>query len=108
MQSTSRLVQEEIFGPVLVAQTFRTPTEAIKLANNSKYGLSAGVWTEQLGLALETALSVKAGVLWVNGHNNFDAAAGFGGYKESGFGREGGKEVSRFSFIPLTPPLLLY
>ena len=57
-------------------QSFRTPNEAIKLANNSRYGLSAGVWTEQLGLALETALSVKAGVLWVNGHNNFDAAAG--------------------------------
>ncbi|GMH93575.1 hypothetical protein TrST_g2465 [Triparma strigata] len=92
VHSTSRLVQEEIFGPVLVAQSFRTPNEAIKLANNSRYGLSAGVWTEQLGLALETALSVKAGVLWVNGHNNFDAAAGFGGYKESGFGREGGKE----------------
>ncbi|GMI30428.1 hypothetical protein TeGR_g14067 [Tetraparma gracilis] len=92
VQSTSTLVQEEIFGPVLVAQTFRTPNEAIKLANNSRYGLSAGVWTEQVGLAMETALAVKAGVLWINCHNLFDAAAGFGGYKESGFGREGGKE----------------
>jgi len=92
VQTTSSLVQEEIFGPVLVVQTFRTPNEAVKLANNTRYGLSAGVWTEQLGLALETALSVKAGVVWVNTHNQFDAAAGFGGYKESGFGREGGKE----------------
>ena len=92
VQSTSTLVQEEIFGPVLVAQTFRTPAEAIKLANNTRYGLSAGVWTEKVGLALETALQIKAGVIWVNTHNVFDAAAGFGGYKESGFGREGGKE----------------
>lgn len=92
VQSSSTLVQEEIFGPVLVCQTFRTPSEAIKLANNSRYGLSAGVWTEQLGLALETALSIRAGVLWVNTHNMFDAAAGFGGFKESGFGREGGRE----------------
>jgi len=91
-QSTSRLVQEEIFGPVLVAQSFRSPKEAIALANNTRYGLSAGVWTESIGLALETALSVRAGVVWVNIHNAFDAAAGFGGYKESGFGREGGRE----------------
>ena len=92
VQSTSPLVQEEIFGPVLVAQTFRTPEEAVELANNSCFGLSAGVWTESLGLAAETATQVRAGVVWVNGHNKFDAAAGFGGYKESGYGREGGRE----------------
>jgi aldehyde dehydrogenase (NAD+) len=92
VQSTSPLVQEEIFGPVLVAQTFRTPEEAVELANNSCFGLSAGVWTESLGLAAETATAVRAGVVWVNGHNKFDAAAGFGGYKESGHGREGGRE----------------
>eukprot|EP00941_MAST-03F_sp_MAST-3F-sp1_P005740 g5740.t1 len=92
VQPTSPLVQEEIFGPVLVAQSFRTPEEAIALANNTKYGLSAGVWTESIGLALESAMSMKAGVVWVNCHNMFDAAAGFGGCKESGYGREGGKE----------------
>ena len=92
VQSSSTLVQEEIFGPVITAQTFRTPNEAIKLANNTRYGLSGGVWTENVGLAMETALSVKAGVIWVNCHNMFDAAAGFGGFKESGVGREGGKE----------------
>lgn len=63
---SSTLVQEEIFGPVLVAQSFRTPSEAISLANNSKFGLSAGVWTENIGLAMETALSIKAGTVWVN------------------------------------------
>ena len=73
-------------------QTFRTAEEGVELANNTRYGLSAGVWTENMSLALETAMSVKAGVVWINSHNQFDAAAGFGGYKESGFGREGGKE----------------
>jgi aldehyde dehydrogenase (NAD+) len=92
VQTTSTLVREEIFGPVLVAQTFRTPAEAIALANNTRYGLSAGVWSENIGLAMEAATSIRAGVIWVNCHNMFDAAAGFGGYKESGFGREGGKE----------------
>ena len=92
VQSSSVLVQEEIFGPVLVAQSFRTPAEAIALANNSRFGLSAGVWTEHIGLALDVALSIKAGTVWVNCHNQFDAAAGFGGVKESGIGREGGKE----------------
>lgn len=91
-QSTSTVVQEEIFGPVLVAYHFRTPKEAIALANNSRYGLASSVWTENLSLALEVALSIKAGTCWVNGHNMFDAAAGFGGYRESGFGRDGGKE----------------
>jgi aldehyde dehydrogenase (NAD+) len=92
VHSASTLVQEEIFGPVLTVQTFRTPKEAVSLANNTKYGLGASVWTENIGLALETAVSVKAGVVWVNGHNMFDAAAGFGGYRASGFGREGGRE----------------
>ena len=92
VQSSSVVVQEEIFGPVLVAQSFRTPAEAVALANNSRFGLSAGVWTEHIGLALDVALSIKAGTVWVNCHNKFDAAAGFGGVKDSGIGREGGKE----------------
>uniref|UniRef100_H3AYW5 Aldehyde dehydrogenase domain-containing protein n=1 Tax=Latimeria chalumnae TaxID=7897 RepID=H3AYW5_LATCH len=81
-----------IFGPVLVAMPFRTTKEAIALGNNTPYGLAASVWTETLPLALEVAMSLKAGAVWVNGHNLFDAAAGFGGYKESGYGRDGGKE----------------
>ncbi|HEY9898919.1 MAG TPA: aldehyde dehydrogenase family protein [Pantanalinema sp.] len=86
------LAQEEIFGPVVVAMTFRTPEEAVQLANNTAYGLGASVWSENINLALEVAPRIKAGVVWVNGHNMFDAAAGFGGYRESGFGREGGRE----------------
>ncbi|MEE6482821.1 hypothetical protein FKM82_013355 [Ascaphus truei] len=92
VDTTSRCVREEIFGPVLVAMPFRTAKEAVALGNNTPYGLAASVWTENLPLALEVALSIKAGTVWVNGHNLFDAAAGFGGYKESGFGRDGGKE----------------
>ena len=83
-----------MFGPVLTVLTFRTAKEGIALANNTNYGLGGSVWTENLSLALEVALSIKAGSLWVNGHNLFDAAAGFGGYRESGFGRDGGKEVT--------------
>lgn len=86
------IANEEIFGPVLVAMSFRTPDEAVALANNSKYGLAASVWTENINLALDIAPRVQAGVVWVNSTNQFDAACGFGGYKESGFGREGGKE----------------
>ncbi|MDO8358915.1 MAG: aldehyde dehydrogenase family protein [Devosia sp.] len=86
------VVTEEIFGPVLVAMSFRTPEEAVALANNTKYGLAATIWSENINLALDIAPKIKAGVVWVNGTNNFDAAVGFGGYKESGFGREGGKE----------------
>ena len=86
------LVTEEIFGPVLVAMSFRTPEEAVALANNTKYGLAATIWSENINLALDIAPKLKAGVVWVNSTNNFDAAVGFGGYKESGFGREGGKE----------------
>ncbi|MBB4053785.1 aldehyde dehydrogenase (NAD+), partial [Devosia subaequoris] len=86
------LVAEEIFGPVLVAMSFRTPEEAVALANNTKYGLAATLWSENINLALDIAPKLKAGVIWINGTNNFDAAVGFGGYKESGFGREGGRE----------------
>jgi aldehyde dehydrogenase (NAD+) len=86
------IAQVEIFGPVLVSMTFRTPTEAVELANNTPYGLAASVWTENINLALDVAPKIKAGVVWVNCTNLFDAASGFGGYRESGFGREGGKE----------------
>jgi aldehyde dehydrogenase (NAD+) len=85
-------MQEEIFGPVLVSMTFRTPSEAVDLANNTRYGLAATVWTENVNLALDIAPRLRAGVVWVNATNLFDAAAGFGGVKESGFGREGGWE----------------
>ncbi|HHG90911.1 MAG TPA: aldehyde dehydrogenase family protein, partial [Devosia sp.] len=86
------LVSEEIFGPVLVAMSFRTPDEAVELANNTKYGLAATIWSENINLALDIAPRIKAGVVWINCTNQLDAAAGFGGYKESGFGREGGAE----------------
>ena len=92
VQPSSTLAQEEIFGPVLVSMTFRTPSEAVALANNSRYGLAASVWTENINLALDVAPKLKAGSVWINCTNVFDAAAGFGGYRESGFGREGGKE----------------
>lgn len=86
------VVQEEIFGPVLVGMTFRTPAEAVALANNSRYGLAATIWSENINLALHLAPQMQAGVVWINCANQFDAAAGFGGVKESGFGREGGFE----------------
>ena len=89
---SSTISQVEIFGPVLVAMTFRTHQEAIKLANNTRYGLAASVWTEDINLALDLAPKIKAGTVWINSTNVFDAASGFGGYRESGFGREGGKE----------------
>jgi len=92
VEPASLLAREEIFGPVLVAMTFRTPDEAVALANNTRYGLSASIWTENVNRALEVAARVKAGVVWINSTNLFDAAAGFGGYRESGFGREGGRE----------------
>jgi len=91
--STSAAVaQAEIFGPVLVAMSFRTPPEAVQLANNTVYGLAACVWTENISLALDMAPQIKAGVVWINTANQFDAACGFGGYRESGYGREGGRE----------------
>ncbi len=85
-------VQEEIFGPVLVSLTFRTPAEAIALANNTRYGLAASVWSDNINVALDVASKIKAGTIWVNSTNLFDGASGFGGYRESGFGREGGRE----------------
>ena len=78
---SSTVVQEEIFGPVLTAMTFRTPKEAIELANNTRYGLAASVWTENINVALEAAHRIKAGSVWVNCTNLFDASAGFGGYR---------------------------
>eukprot|EP00095_Tigriopus_kingsejongensis_P010019 snap_masked-scaffold1048_size67263-processed-gene-0.19 protein:Tk10019 transcript:snap_masked-scaffold1048_size67263-processed-gene-0.19-mRNA-1 annotation:"hypothetical protein CAPTEDRAFT_177352" len=92
VNTASRVVMEEVFGPVLVAMPFRTAKEAIAMANNTMYGLGGSVHTEQLPLALETAKHIKAGTVWINCHNLFDAAAGFGGYKQSGYGRDGGKE----------------
>jgi aldehyde dehydrogenase (NAD+) len=89
---SAMIAQVEIFGPVLVSMTFRTPNEAVALANNTPYGLAASVWTENINLALDIAPKIKAGVVWVNSSNLFDAAVGFGGYRESGFGREGGRE----------------
>jgi len=92
VETSSTVATEEIFGPVLVSMTFRTPDEAVMLANNSRYGLSASVWSETIGLALDIAPKLQCGVVWVNATNLFDAAVGFGGYRESGFGREGGRE----------------
>jgi aldehyde dehydrogenase (NAD+) len=89
---TSIVAQQEIFGPVLAAMTFRTPSEAVELANNTAYGLAACVWSESINVALHVAAQLKAGVVWVNSTNLFDASVGFGGYRESGYGREGGKE----------------
>ena len=88
----SIVAQQEIFGPVLAAMTFRTPTEAVELANNTVYGLAACVWSESINVALHVAAQLKAGVVWVNCTNLFDASCGFGGYRESGYGREGGRE----------------
>jgi aldehyde dehydrogenase (NAD+) len=89
---TSIVAQQEIFGPVLAAMTFRTPREAVELANNTVYGLASSVWSESVNVALLVAAQLKAGVVWVNSTNLFDAACGFGGYRESGYGREGGRE----------------
>jgi aldehyde dehydrogenase (NAD+) len=105
--TASPLMQEEIFGPVLVAMTFRTPEEAVQLANNTKYGLAATVWTENINLALDIAPKLKAGVVWVNATNLFDAAAGFGGVRESGFGREGGWEGLMAYLKPAAKPAAL-
>ena len=92
LEAASAVAQQEIFGPVLVAMSFRTPSEAVELANNTRYGLAASIGSENISLALDTARKIKAGSIWINSTNLFDAAAGFGGYRESGFGREGGKE----------------
>lgn len=85
------IAQEEFFGPVLVCMSFRTPKEAVQLANNTRYGLGASVWSQDVNTALDVARQIKAGTVWINDHNLFDAAAPFGGYRESGYGREGGR-----------------
>ncbi len=92
VEPTTSVAQEEIFGPVLVSMTFRTPSEGIALANNTRYGLAASVWSDDINVALDAAQQIKAGTVWINCTNLFDAASGFGGYRESGFGREGGRE----------------
>jgi aldehyde dehydrogenase (NAD+) len=92
VEPSSTVAREEIFGPVLVAMTFRTPGEAVALANDTNYGLAASVWSENINLALDVSPNIKAGVVWVNCTNQFDAGVGFGGYRDSGFGREGGRE----------------
>ena len=92
VEPSSTVAREEIFGPVLVAMTFRTPVEAVALANDTNYGLAASVWSENINLALDVSPKIKAGVVWVNCTNQFDAGVGFGGYRDSGFGREGGRE----------------
>jgi aldehyde dehydrogenase (NAD+) len=107
LSAASTLMQEEIFGPVLVSMTFRTPAEAVELANNTRYGLAATLWTENVNLALDIAPKLKAGVVWVNATNLFDAAAGFGGLRESGFGREGGWEGLLAYLKPATEPKAL-
>ena len=101
----SSVIQEEIFGPVLAAMTFRTPEEAVKLANNTRYGLAATIWSEDINLALDIATQIKAGIVWINSTNLLDAAAGFGGYRESGFGREGGKE-GLYEYVKRKPTAL--
>src|SRR5207249_1376431 len=86
------IAQVEIFGPVLVAMSFRTPKEAVELANNTPYGLAASVWTENINLALDVAPKIKAGVVWINCTNVFEAGGGLGGYRGSGLGGGGGRE----------------
>jgi aldehyde dehydrogenase (NAD+) len=95
VQPSHVIAREEIFGPVLAVMTFRTPEEAILRANNSPYGLAAGVWTDKGSKILSIAKKLEAGVVWLNTYNQFDAASPFGGYKESGFGREGGMQGLR-------------
>jgi aldehyde dehydrogenase (NAD+) len=103
IEPASLLAEVEIFGPVLVAMTFRTPDEAVALANNTRYGLAASIWSENINRSLEVAAQIKAGVIWINSTNLFDAAAGFGGYRESGFGREGGREGLGEYLAPAKP-----
>ena len=105
VDTASEIVQQEVFGPVLTVQTFRTPGEAVELANNTRFGLAACVWSESITLALEVAPRIKAGVVWVNTANQFDAACGFGGVRESGYGREGGREGLR-EYLKLRAPVV--
>lgn len=92
VQPAATIAQEEIFGPVIVTMTFRTPDEAVQIANNTRYGLAASVWSENINLALDIAPKLDCGVVWINSTNQFDASCGFGGNRESGYGREGGYE----------------
>jgi len=92
INTANEIMQEEVFGPVISAMSFRTPSEAVELANNTRFGLAASVWTENLEKANAVAAQVKAGIIWINNTNQFDATVGFGGYRESGYGREGGHE----------------
>jgi aldehyde dehydrogenase (NAD+) len=102
----SELAQTEIFGPVLVAMSFRTPGEAVALANNTRYGLAASVWTQDIDQALDVARGIQAGTVWINSTNVFDASCGFGGYRESGYGREGGREglFEYVRHVPISAP----
>ena len=100
VEPASTVMDVEIFGPVAAVMTFRTPDEAAQIANHTRYGLAATVWSENINLALDTAARMKAGVVWINSTNLFDAAAGFGGYRESGFGREGGREGMYEYLVP--------
>jgi aldehyde dehydrogenase (NAD+) len=102
VSQSHRIAQEEIFGPVLSVMTFRTPEEAVEKANNTPYGLSAGVWTEKGSRILWMADRLQAGVVWANTFNRFDPGSPFGGYKESGFGREGGRHGLE-SYVSLEP-----
>jgi aldehyde dehydrogenase (NAD+) len=102
VSQSHRIAQEEIFGPVLSVMTFRTPEEAVEKANNTPYGLSAGVWTEKGSRILWMADRLRAGVVWANTFNRFDPGSPFGGYKESGFGREGGRQGLE-SYVSLEP-----
>jgi acyl-CoA reductase-like NAD-dependent aldehyde dehydrogenase len=92
VQTSATIAREEIFGPVLSVLTFRTPAEAIAKANNTPYGLSAGIWSDKGSKILAVADKLRAGVVWANTFNRFDPASPFGGYKESGYGREGGRQ----------------
>ena len=107
VEPASTVAQVEIFGPVLVAMTFRTPAEAIALANNTPYGLASSVWTQNLDIAHDVAAQIKAGTVWVNCTNQFDASAGFGGYRESGYGREGGRE-GLYEYLKLAPQAAVF
>lgn len=100
VEPSSTVMDVEIFGPVAAVMTFRTPDEAVQIANHTRYGLAATVWSENINLALDSAARIKAGVVWINSTNLFDAAAGFGGYRESGFGREGGREGMYEYLVP--------
>jgi acyl-CoA reductase-like NAD-dependent aldehyde dehydrogenase len=102
VQPSHRIAQEEIFGPVLTVLTFRTPDEAVAKANNTRYGLSAGIWTEKGSKILWVADRLRAGVVWANTFNRFDPASPFGGYRESGFGREGGRQGLE-AYVELVP-----